>query len=64
LILRSSHRTNEALVHIYEVYGRENSQKYFKGQNGWIVLDGHEVSVLKYVREHQQLQENGSSQAA
>jgi hypothetical protein len=60
LILRLSHRTNEALVHVYEVYGREKGQKYFKGQDSWIVLHGHEVPVLKYVREHQELQENGS----
>jgi hypothetical protein len=54
-----SHRANEALVRVNEVYRRENSQEYFKGQNGWVVFYCHEIPVLEYVCEHQELQEYG-----
>ena len=60
LILGLSHRTNETLVNVYEVYGIKNGQKYLQGQDDWIGLYSHKVPVLKYVRKHQELQENGS----
>jgi hypothetical protein len=61
LIFRLPDRTDKALVHINKVYRGEHGQNYLKREDYRIILNSGEVSALKYVREHQELQKYGSA---
>ena len=53
---RLSDRPDEPQVNKYEIDESERRQDQLEAQDSWVVLDRHEVSVLNYIGEHQNLE--------
>jgi hypothetical protein len=49
------------LVDVDEVDCGEGGQHHFECEYGWVLFYRHEVAVLHYVRENQDLQEYGAA---
>jgi hypothetical protein len=59
-----SERADEVLIHVDEVEKGKGCEAYFKSQNTCVLLNCHEVSVLKYVGEDENFKEQGAAYAA
>jgi hypothetical protein len=49
------------LINVNEVDYGESCERHFEREYGWVLLYRHKVSMLKDVREHQDLEEYGAA---
>lgn len=59
-----SDRADEALIYVSKVQKRKRREAHFKSQDRRVLLNRHEVTMLEYVRENEDLKEKGAAYAA
>jgi hypothetical protein len=49
------------LINVNEVDCGKSRERHFEREYGWVLLHRHEISVLKDIREHKDLEEYGAA---